>query len=302
MVADMETFSGSIDDVRAFCAVVDFATLSAAARQLNETKGSISRRISRLEKAVGVRLLSRSPRSVSCTAEGLEFYDKAMPALALLDDAGASVRRSRSIARGTIRITAPIDIAIEVLPEIITSFRQDYPQIAIEVIATDATLDPVAHRIDLALRVGLVQMPDMQFQAFPIAEMKVCMFAAPSYLQGSGPIEVPADLERHALVLPRERPGVTHLSLSNGTREEKVSLRADVRASDFACVLKLAEAGAGIAPLPEIVVVNSLSTGRLVRVLPDWSWSGLTLHAISAPGRQMTARAKAFRDYIKARL
>ncbi len=299
MVAKSETFLGSLEDLRAFCAVVDFTTISAAARHLGETKGSVSRRIARLEKALGVVLLARTSRAVMPSKEGLEFYHRCVTAISLLDEAAGVIRNSKSVLRGTIRMTAPIDIAVEVLPEIIAAFRKSQPEIQVEIVATDAVLDLTANGIDLALRAGPGSLPDTAYQAPVVARGTIGIFAAPDYFIGRQLPQSPSDLTCYDLVLPRERPNLKHVVLSNGIREEKVALRAAVRASDLACVLRLVIAGTGVALLPTIITKRWLERGYLLRLLPDWEWSGFTLHAVTASGEHLPARVRAFRDFLR---
>jgi DNA-binding transcriptional LysR family regulator len=299
MVVKTETFSGSLDDVRAFCAVVDFGSISAAARELAETKGSVSRRITRLENTLGTKLLARTSRAVSALNEGLEFYEKAAAAITLLDDAREDVRKSRDVLRGAIRVTAPLDIATEILPDLIVEFRKQQPLITVEILATDAKLDLTANRIDIALRVIPGEVPDSEYQAVLVTELDFGVFAAPSYLVGKPSVAVPQDLTIHDLILPRDRPGMSHMTLTCTTRVEKVALRPVLRASDFACILRLVVSGAGVAPLPAPIASRWVDDGALVRLLPDWHIYRLKLYAISAPGRQMSARVRELRDFIR---
>lgn len=152
MVDQTTTLGGALEDVRAFCAVVDLGSISGAARQRGETKGGVSRRVSRLEQRLGALLLSRTSRAVTATEEGLAFYAKARDALDLLDDAADSARQSQAIPRGRLRVTAPHDLGLDVLPDLMTRFRAEHPQIAIDLVLSDVTLDLAANRIDLALR------------------------------------------------------------------------------------------------------------------------------------------------------
>ena len=305
MVAKSETLIGSIEDIRAFCAVIDFHTITEAAAHLGETKGSVSRRVVRLEAALGVHFLARTSRSVSPSNEGLEFYEKATAAIAMLDEATEDVRKSRTILRGSIRVTAPLNIAIEILPEVVTQFRKEHPQITIEILATDAVLDLMAHRADLAIRVGVGALPNMSLQAQIIARPSAGLFASFRYLEGRQSPSTPADLLEHDIVMPRERPGLTSLILSDGNREERLTLRPAVRASDLACVVRLVTAGAGIAVLPEFLAAKYIKDGQLNRVLPEWNWSGhsgVAIYAITAPGRLLSARVRAFRDFVAQHL
>jgi DNA-binding transcriptional LysR family regulator len=180
----------------------------------------------------------------------------------------------------------------------VTEFRRMHPQITIEVLASDAVLDLVANRADLAPRVAFGGLPDMNYQAIAVADIEVGLFASPRYLAGRQPIKAPEALERHDWILARERPGVSHLPLSDSSREVKIALNPAIRTTDFAGVLRFVAAGAGLAPLPTLLTRKWIDEGSLVRILPAWAWSGLKLHAISAPGRQLSARVRAFRDHV----
>ncbi|MDN3519894.1 LysR family transcriptional regulator, partial [Aquisalimonas lutea] len=208
MVDELETLGGSLEDVRAFCAVAEFGTVSAAARQLGETKGGVSRRVSRLERRLGVRLLARTPRAVTPTEEGAAFHAKAREALAWLDDAAEGARQSQAVPRGHLRVTAPVDLGMDVLPELVVQFRALHPQITVELVLTDAPIDLAAHRVDLALRATADDLPDMGYRASMVARFRIGLYASPGYLAASGNSPAtPADLADHSLVAARAPAG-----------------------------------------------------------------------------------------------
>jgi len=216
MVDRMETIGGAIEDVRAFCAVVEFGTVTAAARQLRETKGSISRRLSRLESRLGAMLLARTPRAVTPTEEGTAFYAKASEALRWMDDAAEGARQSQDVLSGHLRVTAPVDVGMDVLPNLVVQFRKLHPQINVELLITDASLDLAANRIDLALRASVETLPDMGYRASKITDFHIGLYAAPEYLaaNGSGP-NMPSALTEYTWVLSRQSPGAAELLLTD---------------------------------------------------------------------------------------
>ena len=270
MVARAETFAGSLDDVRAFCAVVALGTVTAAAASLRETKGSVSRRISRLEAALGATLMARHPRAVSPTAEGLAFYAKAQESLALLDEAVETARDARTVPAGHLRVTTSVDFGIEVMPDIVASFRRAHPQITVELLSTDARLALAANRIDLALRLG--EAEETGYRAVLMLNIRIGLYAAPDYLsRHSSPASL-MELAEHDLILSRERPGATGILLGDGQgRTEQVALAPAIRVTDFATALRLTLAGAGIGHLPGAVAARDIETGTLVRVLAPWA-------------------------------
>lgn len=302
MVDELETLNGAVEDVRALCTVVELGTLAAAARQLGETKGSVSRRISRLERRLGATLLARHPRAVSPTEEGTAFYAKAREALTLLDDATAGVRAARSVPRGQLRLTAPTDLGVDVLPALLVRFRALYPQITVELLVTDAPLDLAAMRVDLALRASVADLPDMGYRAATVLAFAIRLYAAPAYLEARGAPASPAELTAHDLVIAREEVGAAELTLHQGRRSERTLARPALRTGDYASAHRIALAGGGIAPLPTLVAASSVTAGLLQPVLPEWQLATGRLHAISLAGRDAPARVRVFRQFLREAL
>ncbi len=304
MVADSETFGGALEDVAAFCAVVELGSISAAARRLGESKGGISRRVSRLERRLGTRLLARTARAVTATEEGMAFYAKARDALKLLEDAAEGARQSRAVPRGHLRVTAPHDLGLDVLPELIVAFRAAHPQITVELLLSDAALDLAAHRIDLALRATSGTLPDTGYRASLLIDLRVGLYASPGYLAAHPAPQVPEELERHELVASHEATGgVARLELSRAGRQRRaLLLRPVVQVNGYAGVHRLVQVGGGIGAIPDLVAAASLRAGALVPVLPGWVLAQARLHAISVAGREAPARVRVFRDFMRAQL
>ncbi len=312
MVKEMETksevagrhtreFGGSLDDIRAFCAVVEFGSISAAARALSESKGGISRRVARLEKRLGAALLARSPRAVSVTEEGLAFHAKSREALTLLGDAAEAVNDARSVPRGHLRVTAPIDFGLDLLPPIIGRFRRQHPQITVELLLSSSALDLTAHRIDLALRASS-ELPDMEYRAVPLVGFDIHLYAAPGYLAERGEPQVPRDLSGHDLVIARDLMGFSSITLTGGGKVEHVPLKPAVETGELASVSRIVLAGGGIGPVPDVVAIAAVEDGRLRTVLPRWTVGSARLHAITVAGREAPARVRVFKDFVRQQL
>ncbi len=294
---------GSLDDIKAFCAVIEFGSVSRAAIALGETKGSVSRRVSRLESRLGTALLARTPRAVSATQEGTAFYGKARDALSLLADATQGARQARTVPHGNLRVTAPMDLGLDVLPPLLVRFRALYPQITVELLLTDAPLDLAANRVDLALRAASGNLPNMGYRASTLTRFRLGLFGSPAYLAARGAPEAPQDLEIQDLVTFRDREGAASLTLQNDRgRRVEVTARPVARTTDYASVHRLVQAGAGIGVLPDLVAERSLAAGLIVPVLEQWHLGHGTLYAISLSGDQAPARVGVFRDFIRAEL
>jgi len=303
MVAKTETLGGSLEDVRAFCAVYELGSISAAARRLGTTKGGLSRRVSRLEERLGVKLLARTPRAVSPTEEGAAFYAKAGDALALLDDAADGARQARSVPHGHLRVTVPLDFAVDVLPPLMVEFQAEHPQITVELFISDAMLDLATLGIDLALRASAQDLPDSNYRASALIEFPIVLYAAPDYLAEHGTPARPSDLAEHAIVATREPVGAGRRTLTHRRgRSESVTVRPRIQSGNYAITCRMVAERGGIGALPEIVAASALGAGRLVRVLPDWTVAQARLHAISLAGREAPARVRVFREFIRERL
>ena len=308
MVDETETFhpsqplSGGLDDLRAFCAVVDLGTLTAAARLLGETKGAISRKVQRLETQLGTRLLARTPRAVHPTEEGRRFHQSARDALAVLDDAADSARQTRQAVRGLIRLTAPVDFATHILPPLLVAFQHAHPQVRIEMVGLDTTLDLTAHRLDLALRVSLGPLADLSYPVLPLRAITMGLFAAPTYLDQRGAPTTPGSLSAHATILAATFRGQSALTLRRGLEEATIPVRAQLVTADFTSALRCAEAGGGIAPLPQLVAAEAVAQGRLTAVLTDWSLGEGHLYALTQDGRGGPARVRALLSFLKTAL
>ncbi len=306
MVDEPETrraLGGSLEDLRAFCGVVELGSISAAAHEIGETKGGISRRVSRLERRLGTALLARTPRAVTPTEEGVAFHARAREALSLLADAAEDATGARTVPQGHLRVTAPIDLGIDLLAPMITRFRAQFPQITVELLLASQALDLATHRIDVALRASGTGLPDMEYRAAPLADFAICLYATPDYLGREGTPARPADLADRDLVVPRDLVSGSILTLtSRRGRSDPVPIRPAIETRELASVSRFVQAGAGIGPMPEIVAASTVSEGQLVRVLPEYHLVRARLHAITLGGREAPARVRLFRDFIRAEL
>jgi len=295
---------GALEDVRAMCAVNDLGSISAAAKQLEETKGSVSRRISRLEDRLGATLLARTPRRVTPTEEGIAFCEKARDALTLLDDAAEGAKQAAFEPSGLLRITAPHDLALHVLPDLIVSFSESYQQVNIELVLSNAVLDLAANRIDLALRATTDGLPDMGYRASRVVDFDLGLYASPEYLRRRRAPIRPAGLSEHRFVTFREAVGGANLVRLTRARAPmaEIPLQSQLRVNDFAGVHQLVVAGGGIGVMPDLVAARWVAADRLVRILPRWSAGHAQLHAITVAGREAPARVRVFRDFLRQRL
>lgn len=292
-----------VRDLRAFCLVVDLGSVTAAAEALHETKGSVSRRLSRLEEGMGVRLLRRSPRLVQPTEEGADYRARVGRALELLDDAGAQLRGARDAPRGTLRVTAPNDIAVSMLAPLVARFVERYPDVRVDMLLTERRLDFEAEHVDVAFRASAA-LEDSSLVAHRVCELGGGLFASRAYLRKHGTPAAPEDLASYRLLLMGPVRAGTTLPL--GRRGEAVQtpvrIRTAMAAPDASFVREVAAAGGGIAVLPWTIAERDVAQGRLVPVLGDRMCFEATLYLVHQGTRLLTPKVRAFRDHALAEL
>jgi DNA-binding transcriptional LysR family regulator len=288
-----------LSDLRAYTLVVDHGSMTAAARVLGEAKSSVSRRVTRLERAVGVQLLRRTPRSVTPTDEGLVFRERVGQGLALLDDALSATEPEGSLT-GNIRVTMPADFAL-LLARDLAHFASDHPGLKLDLVLSTRRLDLHAEQIDVAVRMagGLESSALIVRKAF---ELEFGLFASPSYLAKHGAVRSLLDLARHRVMGFRVRPHEP-MTLASVEGPDKIEVARCILASDGNVLRESAIAGAGIGLIPRIFVEEPLARGELVSVLDGRVlFPRIGVHVLQAPKRITPRRVRAFLAFLEATL
>lgn len=302
-VAESETDHHTLDLV-AFGLVVDRGSITVAARELGETKGSVSRRVVRLERQVGVSLLTRTGRTVEPTDAGRVYRAGVARALEALEDARAVVRGLDAEPRGTLRITAPPGVGTQLLAPVVGALVERCPHLAVDVRLTDAVLSFAEHGIDVALRLG-AGLPDSSLVARRLFDLDGCLVASPAYLARHGVPVRPEDLDAHRLIIPPVTGATLRLRLAPAaapTAWREVRLRGTVLCHDVLFGLQSAVAGAGIAVAPHHTATPEIEAGRLVQVLSDHVLEpSVSLWLVHLPG-PMSPKVRAFRELLEERV
>lgn len=304
MVALSETLDARIQDLRTFCLVVDEGSLAAAARRLEVSKGSVSRRISRLETLVGFKLFDRSARASLVTVEGATFYGYARKAITCLDDGISIVTDSVREASGEIRISAPTDFALSVLPSILARFSDQHPAISTVLSASDTFVDLANDRFDVAVRLTRSdRLPDMDYAALRIGSVRMGLFCAPDTVRQQ-PVDCPDGLAQLRCIALTSDLQDGSVVLQDGERfQVQVPVRRDpLAANDYATLAQLLCVSRGFGLLPTLVARPMVANEKLVQMLPGWSPVAGVLWVVTRPGRALPARVRVCRDYLVASL
>lgn len=288
-----------LNEAAVFVKVVQAGSFSAAARLLGLPTSTVSTRVARLEKRLGVMLLQRTTRRLHLTDAGALYYEHAAAGLGYLLDAEAAVTESAGEPRGLLRVTAPADIGDHILTEIIRRMRQHFPEVSVDLLLTDRHVDLVAEGIDVAIRAGHLRDSTLIARRAGIARWAA--FASPGYLESAPPLDVPQAL-RHHCCLQFTRLGRDSWTLANDGGGVTVPVGGQVLVNDIGVIRSMAIAGEGIALLPCYLCRLECDEGRLVRVLPAWHGKADPIHIVYPRQRFLPPRLRAFVDLASEEL
>jgi DNA-binding transcriptional LysR family regulator len=258
-------------DLAAFVAVAEERSFTRAAAKLGTSQSALSHTIRRLEGRLGVRLLTRSTRSVSPTEAGERLLRTLGPALEEIDAEVAQLSALREKPAGTVRISASDHAARGILWPKLAALLPDYPDIKVEISVDSGFVDIVAERFDGGVRLGEQVAKDMiAVRIGP--ELRMAAVAAPSYFARRPAPQTPQDLAGHDCINLRLQTlgGLYAWEFEKGGREIRVRVEGQLVFNDVDLILEAALDGFGIAYLPDDHVVGAVADGRLVRVLDDW--------------------------------
>lgn len=283
--------------MRVFCSVIEAGGFAAAADQIGISTSAVSRHVAQLETHLAVRLLNRTTRRMSPTAEGFAYFERCTQLLADLEETEASVSGQARQPRGRLRLTAPIALAVLRLAPAFAAFAQTYPEIALDLVLSDKVADFTEEGLDLAIRVGRVGSDNVV--ARPIGETALLVAAAPAYLARAGTPSTPEQLTAHACF------GYAFSSTGKSWEFEDsagqpLSVRVDgaIKANNGMLLAQMAAAGSGIVYAPCFILLPLIERGLLVRLLPDWGAKRLPIQVVYPTRRHLSAKVRAMAGFL----
>lgn len=287
----------NIDDMLMFARVVEKASFTAVADEMELSRSLVSKRITALEKRIGTRLLNRTTRQISLTEAGETYYRYCAQVRATIEEAEQIMEGMGQEPHGRLRINVPVAFGELFIAPLITGFLTAYPKISIDMYMDERVVDLVEGGFDMGLRIG--QLPDSSIIARRLTSTQLHLLASPDYLKRMGVPQHPDDLRQHNCLTYRyegDRPGVLHLS--NKKDQIAVPIDGNLRCDNGTALTQAAVDGLGIIYSPEVLVQKQLQSGELVSILKDWAQAELGIHAVfPGPGRP-PVKAKVFADYL----
>jgi DNA-binding transcriptional LysR family regulator len=283
-------------ELEVFSAIARTGSFSAAGRALGLTPSAVSRTIDRIEARLGVRLLIRTTRALTLTAEGLSYLGAARRILADLDEA-ERVIADQGAPRGRLRVSAAFSHGRLCIVPLLGDFVRRYPHILIDISLTDAVVDVAAGQADVAIRFG--PLADSALTARRLGETGRSIVASPSYLARHGTPDVPEDLLHHNCLNFNFRRAEPVWPFRRDGRDYALAVTGTIEANNGETLGQLAAAGVGIARVGNFGVVDDLAAGRLVPLLEAFNPGDVEpIHAVFVGGANMPARVRVFVDFL----
>ena len=292
---------GALDGVEAFLSVAQHRSFRRAAAELGVTPSAISQAVRALETRVGAVLFMRTTRSVGLTEAGERFLSRAKPAFEELVTASEVARELGQRPAGLLRLSVPRAVVPILLEPLIASFCQAYPEVEVEIAASEELVDLAAEGFDAGIRLGQFIAADMVAVRLT-KPFRFIIVGSPAYLARSGRPERPDDLRQHACLRLRRSNGALALwSLNDNGRVIEIAVSGPLIANDFPTMLGAAIEGVGLAQVPEPIAAGAVTAGKLVRVLGPFAPMAPGVFLYYPGHRQIMPKLRAFIDHVKNR-
>ena len=286
-----------LDDLALFVSIVEAGSLNAAAAKESLPTATVTRRLQKLEQALGYRLLHRSARRMQPTAEGWQYYEQCRPLVHALRQATQRLDASLGAIAGNIRVLAPVNLAAGALAPAWSSFLERHPEVTLELELSNALQDLVGSGADLAIRIGA--QSDSSLTQRRLGRVELVLVASPNYLARTGTPDSAAALERHAAILAEP---LRQWRLRDPVTGDEIVLQPQprVRVNEMGLAVKMAEAGLGIFLSPMSQCHHCLQHGTLQQILPDWMPEPRDVYAVWSQQRYLPARVRALLEHLAA--
>lgn len=288
------------DAMQAFVRVVEAGSFTKAAETLHMSKTTVTQLVQQLEARLRVKLLNRTTRKVNVTADGAAYYERVIRLLADMDDAETSLSGAQALPRGRLRVDVPSPLATMILMPALPQFYARYPDIQIDMGASDRIVDMLDENVDCVVRGG--ELTDQSLIARRVGDLVLGVFAAPSYLQRVGTPAHPRELEdsQHRIVgfLWARTGKPLPYAMHNHGEHLHIKGRYTLAVDDGNAYLAAGLAGLGVLWLPEYMSRSHQARGELVRLFEDWRLDPMPLYVAYPPNRHISAKLRVFIEWV----
>ncbi len=284
--------------MQVFVEVANSGSFSATADKLDMSRAMVTRYVGELECWLDARLLQRTTRSVTLTDAGENCLRRSQQMLALMENVEEETSVHDGALRGQLRITCSVSLVYAQIAAAVVDFLKLYPQLKIDLNASEGSLNLIEARIDLAIRISAA--PDPMLIGRALAPCTSVLVASPGYLAANGVPKTPVDLVSHRC-LSYANFGKSVWKLSRREEHIEVSVASYFSANEATALLRASLAGGGIALQPTYLANPHLKDGSLQALLPDWTLPEMTIYALYPSRKHLSPAVKAFLDFLAQR-
>ncbi|MBY5993991.1 LysR family transcriptional regulator [Ferrimonas balearica] len=288
-----------LEAIEVFCQVVELGQFSAVARQQNLSTAMVSKHITQLEAHLGVRLFHRTTRQVTVTEVGQRYYDEVRGLLRQLAQADQNAAQQGQFPTGRLTVSASLEFGSQYLASMMAGYQRRYPQVQVDLSLTNRTVDLIADRVDLAIRVAPF-LPDSRLIATAIAHTHLGTWASPEYLAQMGTPARPEALAQHRCLLFTETPRGEQWLFQHQGEVRKQRLQWHLASNNGRVLNDMAAMGEGIVQAPDYSVAEYVRQGRLVEVLAPWRIPPIAISAIYPQTAAQHPKVRTFVEALKA--
>ena len=288
-----------LSDMKLFVQAVLSGSLSAAGRELGFSPAVGSKRMSRLEAELGIRLLQRSSRRLKLTEEGALYYERCQAILTDVANAEAELGQGLSEPRGLLRVASPVALGRHYIGPALAKLASQYTGLQVQLSLSDQVIDLLASGYDCAIRIGANS--DSRLVARTLAENRRIVCAAPAYLAKHGMPRTPAELLQHSCILLQASSAMHadwHFHAANTREEQSIRVHGNWLTDNGEQAHDWALAGLGLVRRSIWDVAVALESGHLIEVLPEWSSSSAPIQVIYPTRRYLPLRTRKLIDLL----
>ena len=277
-----------------FVKVIERGSYISAAQELDMPTSTLSRRIQQLEEQLGYQLLYRSARKLSLTEAGALFFRRCQPLYDELVEATEGLEGELTSPKGNLKVTAPISLANELLNPWFFEFMEQHPGIDLDLLLVNRNIDLKEEGVDIAFRIGEIKIPDWIARDMFTSTFSLC--ASPGLVEELGQPDSLEDLNRYPLIVSRRTPEWSFYDQQDEVHQFRGKPRLTF--DELRGAVEAAEAGIGIANLPDYAVGEALTLGRLVTVLPQYRPFGREVKMVYPHRQYLPAKVRLFISFI----
>jgi len=289
-----------LEGLAVFAKVAELQSFGQAAAELNLSKATVSKAVSRIEARLRTRLINRTSRRFVLTDAGRELAVRAAQMLAEAEAAEDAAAMQATIPRGRVRLAVPMSFGLLEVAPLVPEFLAEFPEVSLDLHLSDAMVDIIGEGFDAAIRIAVVPGPALVAQR--LCDMPRHVVGSPGYFNTHGRPKHPLHLGQHRCLTYSFTVATEAWHFTKGAKSASVQPSGPLRVNNGDAMMPALIAGTGVGILPEFLLREALATHQLERVLPDWSLPMGAVHWVTPPGERRPKRVEVLADFLAKKL